>query len=46
MHSNISVEANIPMHTKLVQIEPSYFDVEISAKDNSNIVNNNKQVNQ
>ena len=46
VHSNISVEANIPMHTKLVQIEPSYFDVEISSKNNINIVNNNKQVNQ
>ncbi|MDO6993080.1 CdaR family protein [Brachyspira innocens] len=29
VYSNISVEANIPIHTKLVQIEPSYFDVEV-----------------
>ena len=29
IHSNISVEANIPMHTKLIKIEPSYFDIEI-----------------
>ena len=29
IHSNISVEANIPTHTKLIKIEPSYFDIEI-----------------
>ena len=33
VYSNISVEANIPIHTKLVQIEPSYFDVEVIDRD-------------
>lgn len=40
VHSNISVEANIPMNTKLIKIEPSYFDIEISAKNDT--TNNNK----
>lgn len=39
-YSNISVEANIPMNTKLIKIEPSYFDIEISAKNDT--TNNNK----
>lgn len=27
-YSNLSVEANIPTHAKLIQIEPSFFDIE------------------
>lgn len=36
IYSNISVEANVPIHTKLVKIEPSYFDIEIIDRENSN----------
>ncbi|WP_300366070.1 CdaR family protein [Brachyspira sp.] len=36
IYSNVSVEANIPVHTKLVEIEPSFFDVEITKREISN----------
>ena len=38
MYSNISVEANIPIHTKLVKIEPSYFDIEVIDRENASII--------
>lgn len=38
MYSNVSVEANIPIHTKLVQIEPSYFDIEVIDRENAAII--------
>ena len=41
MYSNISVEANIPSHTKLVKIEPSYFDIEVVDRENAQETNNN-----
>ncbi len=33
VYSNVSVEANIPIHTKLVEIEPSFFDIEITDRE-------------
>ncbi|PCG19922.1 CdaR family protein [Brachyspira sp. G79] len=43
IYSNISVEANIPLHTKLVQIEPSYFDVEVI--DREAVISNRIELN-
>lgn len=43
IYSNVSVEANIPIHTKLLEIEPSFFDVEITKRDTSAV--NNMQTN-
>lgn len=31
-HSNLSVEANIPAYAKLIQIEPSLFDIEMELR--------------
>ncbi|PTY40973.1 CdaR family protein [Brachyspira hampsonii] len=44
IYSNISVEANIPEHTKLLEIEPSFFDIEITEIDtnNNNIIGTNE----
>ncbi|KLI14789.1 hypothetical protein SZ50_03735 [Brachyspira hyodysenteriae] len=36
IYSNVSVEANIPIYAKLVEIEPSFFDIEIIERDVSN----------
>ena len=41
MYSNVSVEANIPVHTKLIEIEPSFFDIEIIEREiTENIITN------
>ncbi|EKV57497.1 CdaR family protein [Brachyspira hampsonii] len=45
IYSNISVEANIPEHTRLLEIEPSFFDIEITERDN-NIINTNENTNE
>lgn len=29
IYSNVSIEANIPLHTKLVEVEPSFFNIEL-----------------
>ena len=51
MYSNVSVEANIPVHTRLIEIQPSFFDIEIIERDitensisntNENITNTNE----
>lgn len=42
IYSNVSVEANIPMYTKLVEIEPSFFDIEVIERE-SNQTNVNKE---
>ncbi|ANN64230.1 hypothetical protein SZ47_05610 [Brachyspira hyodysenteriae] len=46
IYSNVSVEANVPIYTKLIDIEPSFFDIEIiereiseSNTDESNLTN-------
>lgn len=46
IYSNVSVEANVPIYTKLIDIEPSFFDIEIiereiseSNADKSNLTN-------
>ena len=36
IYSNVIVEANIPTYTKLIKIEPSFFDVEIIDRKISN----------
>ena len=33
MYSNISIEANIPVNTRLIEIEPSFFDIEIIERE-------------
>ena len=32
IYSNISVEVNIPTYAKLLNIEPSFFDIEIESR--------------
>lgn len=46
IYSNVSVEANVPIYTKLIDIEPSFFDIEIIEReisegntDESNLTN-------
>ncbi|ASJ20830.1 hypothetical protein BHAMNSH16_03875 [Brachyspira hampsonii] len=39
IYSNISVEANIPEHTRLLKIEPSFFDIEITERDTNESTN-------
>ena len=36
IYSNVSVEADIPIYTKLLEIEPSFFDIELIDRETSN----------
>ena len=46
IYSNVSVEAKIPAHTRLIQIEPSFLDIEIIEKDitDNSITNSNNNI--
>ena len=41
MYSNVAVEAKIPIYSKLIEIEPSFFDIEIIERD----INDNIEIN-
>lgn len=45
IYSNVSVEANIPIYAKLIEIEPSFFDIEIIEREITNSTYNNTNEN-
>ncbi|CRF34155.1 hypothetical protein BRSU_1910 [Brachyspira suanatina] len=48
IYSNVSVEANVPIQAKLIEIEPSFFDIEIIEREitDNNITNADNNINE